>query len=215
MAKKDAIGGSVYIVGSDPADHPAFANLASTPQIKVSVLPCLDDFLAAFRNQGPACLVIDAEFAPGGVEDLRRTLAESGIILPIVYIIDRADLSSAVAAFKGGAVDLLEKPITVKPFRVCVEHALRRDRERRAEGAQAQMAVGRLARLTSRERDILKLVVGGMSSREIGLTLGISTKTVEAHRGRIAAKASARNLAELVRLAVAAGIVAEPTGGME
>jgi FixJ family two-component response regulator len=100
--------------------------------------------------------------------------------------------------------------VSERAFRDSIEVALQQDHDRRT-GRSAQRPAQRLALLSAREIEVLKQIAGGMTSREIALTLGISFKTVEAHRARMAMRLGTKNLAELVRLAVIGGLLLELT----
>lgn len=201
--------GVIHIVESDPKERMALLTLAESGQRRAVGYERVDDFLVSYRDGGVGCLVVDMSAAPRGVAGLRAQLAERMVQLPVVCVMKHADVTSAVAAMKEGAVDFLDKPVDRELFIAGVDDALSQDRERREAQAVRQHAGARLSSLTDREKAILRLVLSGMSSREIGQVLGIATKTVEAHRGRINAKTSAHSMPELVRLAVAAGMVEE------
>ena len=145
--------------------------------------------------------------------DLQRELAHRGHRLPVIFITAHGDIRMAVAAVKAGAVDFLEKPIDdallVESLR---EALLREDVERTARNKARELAA-RLQRLTLREKEVMSLVIEGLSNAAIGDRLGISPRTVEHYRAGVMEKMQARNLSELVRTSML--IRAEPRSRRE
>jgi len=136
----------------------------------------------------------------GGLE-LQERLNADGADIPVVVITGRRDVPLAVRAMRAGAVDFLQKPFASEALLSAVERAL----ARRNESADRAEAARRLERLTGREREVMQLIVAGCANKEVALRLGISPRTAENHRARIMEKTAAASLAELVRLAMAAG----------
>jgi RNA polymerase sigma factor (sigma-70 family) len=139
----------------------------------------------------------------GGVE-LQALVRERGSVIPFVIITAHGDVQAARAAFRAHAVDFIEKPFDESQLRSAIDSAFALERQR-IEGTQAGLADRqKLARLTSREREVLEHAVRGLHAKEIAAALGISSRTVEVHKTRIMEKLEVRNIAELVRFAVAA-----------
>ena len=126
-----------------------------------------------------------------------------GFEIPIIVITGHADVATAVRAMKAGAVDFIEKPFSDQLLLDHVHRSIEQDRERRAERARALDIMGRRETLTPRQRRVMDLVADGSSNRIIAQSLGISLKTVEAHRAKVMEKMKARSVAELVKLAAA------------
>jgi FixJ family two-component response regulator len=133
--------------------------------------------------------------------DLQRTLLERNITLPIVFITGRGDIPMAVRAMKTGAVDFLPKPFNNSDLLAIVQKAA--DRSAKNKRAQAGLAdVRRRANLlSSREREVMNLVVKGMINKQSGSKLGVTEKTIKVHRARVMQKMGARSLPELVHMA--------------
>jgi two-component system response regulator FixJ len=131
--------------------------------------------------------------------ELQRELKRRGIELPVVVITGHGDIPMAVAALKAGAVDFLEKPFDSDALLEAVEQAVQRTANTMATAAEL---APRLEQLSPREREVMDLVVTGLPNKTIAFRLGIALRTVEIHRARVMEKTGARNVAELVRLAL-------------
>ena len=127
------------------------------------------------------------------------------MLLPVIFLSGRADVSNAVRAVKEGAIDFIEKPFDYKRVVALVEDCLRRDAVARAGRDRLRLVRERVGQLTQREREVMDLVVAGKLNREIAEQLAISIKTVEAHRAKIMEKLEVASVAELVQAALLAG----------
>ena len=161
-------------------------------------------FLAAYRPGREDCLLVDAAM-PGidGFEVLRR-LGEAGHRLPAIVITGHGDVSMAVQAMKGGALDFIEKPVRAPDLLTGIGRALERSRDAGKRSAWHAAAADNIAALTPRQRDIMALVLSGHPSKNIAADLGINRRTVENHRASIMRKTGSRSLPALARLALAA-----------
>jgi FixJ family two-component response regulator len=140
--------------------------------------------------------------------DLQEALRAAGQRLSIVFITGYRDVPVSVKAMKGGAVDFLTKPVDEGTLLAAIEQAVARtlaDRRRQARQTEIQR---RIATLTPREAAVFALVVTGMLNKQIGSDLGIGEKTVKVHRARVMEKMQAGSLADLVRLAGEANVIA-------
>lgn len=163
----------------------------------------------------PACAVVDV-LMPGGMDGiaLQAELARRGAALPVVVVTGHADVPLAVRAMRAGAVDFVEKPYPKERILRAVSEALdaAAAAARGAGPAVAPAAAARVGALTPRERMVLRGLVLGRPNKVIAHELGISPRTVEAHRAAMMDKLGARSLAEAVRLAMAAGLDGESGG---
>ena len=158
----------------------------------------------AGRPGRDTCLLVDAAM-PGmdGLEVLRR-LSAAGHHLPAIVITGHGDVPMAVEAMKAGALDFIEKPVSLPDLLASIGRALDQSRDDGARSAWQAAASGSIAGLTPRQRGIMTMVLAGQPSKNIAADLGISQRTVENHRAAIMHKTGARSLPALARLALAA-----------
>jgi two-component system, LuxR family, response regulator FixJ len=167
-----------------------------------------EDFLNNYTPEKTLCVVADMRMPGMGGLDLQNHLLKTAVNLPFIVITGHGDVSSAVRALKSGAVDFIEKPIDGQLFMAAVDRAAGARREMYRRDTEVNSAVERVSSLTSRERDVLCHLVEGNPNKIIAHQLNISPRTVENHRARLMVKMQADSVAELVRLALAAGISA-------
>jgi FixJ family two-component response regulator len=190
----------VYVIDDDASFRKAVSRLLRSAGLEVEALASAGEFLERPAVDRPSCLVLDVRMpGPSGM-DLQSALEETGRDIPIVFMTGHGDVSTSVRAMKKGAVDFLEKPFRAPELLACVERGLARSRQSLAQGAERAAVERRFATLTSRERDVLRLVVTGMLNKQIAGELGIAEKTVKIHRGHAMQKMEAGSVAELVRM---------------
>jgi two-component system response regulator FixJ len=148
------------------------------------------------------CVVSDV-CLPGmsGLELVNHLNARS-VIAPIILITGRGDIDMAVSAIKSGAFNFIEKPFDETRLLASIRNALEIGRQKAIDAAQVEELHSRLRTLSERQRQVMELAVAGLSNKEIGLQLNISPKTVENHRAWVMERTGAKNLAELVRIAM-------------
>jgi FixJ family two-component response regulator len=191
---------TVFIVDDDASVRDSLALMLGLSGYRTALFADAETFLAAWQPQWAGCVVADLRL-PGktGVE-LQAELAVRGSRLPFVIITAHGDVPTARAAFQANAVDFLEKPFDHAQLRAAIESAFSMESRRLQRAAEA----AKLAVLTARERDVLEQAAKGLHAKEIAVQLGISPRTVEVHKTRIMEKLGVRNIAELVRFALAA-----------
>lgn len=168
-----------------------------------------EEFLNRFSVDAALCIVADLRMPGMGGLDLQAHLLAKAVNLPFIVITGHGDVSSAVRALKSGAADFIEKPIDGKLFVAAVERAAVARRAAKAQLEVAGVVQEKISALTPRERDVLRHLVEGNPNKIIAYQLSISPRTVENHRARLMVKMQADSVAELVRMALAAGLTAK------
>lgn len=192
----------VYVVDDEPAILDSVSLLIRSAGLRVMAFPSALEFLAAFIPNQIACLVLDIRMPGTTGLELQAELEGAGVTLPIVFVTGHGDVAQCTRAFKAGASDFLTKPIDGELLLDAIRKALRHCIATYEKASRTQEAEIRLARLSGREREVLELVTEGMSSKEIGTRLGLSPRTIEAHRASLFDKLEVNTLAELIKLFV-------------
>jgi RNA polymerase sigma factor (sigma-70 family) len=194
---------TVFVVDDDPSVRDSLALMLGIAGYRTALFEDAEAFLAAFREGWAGCLVADLRLPGRSGLELQAQLRKRGVALPVVIVTAHGDVPAARAAFHAQAVDFLEKPFDHKQLCSAIETAFALE-ERRIQTDETRRAdAEKLDRLTVREREVLERVANGLHAKEIGAALGISPRTVEVHKTRIMSKLGVRNVAELVRFAVA------------
>jgi two-component system response regulator FixJ len=201
----------VFVLDDDEAVRDALAALFESSGLAVRTFGSGDAFLAELRaDLGPdvaGCVVLDVRMPGLSGLELQAQLATMRVALPVIIVTGHGDLPMAVKAMKAGAVDFIEKPFDDAVILQSVREALSRGARMRSEAATEEAVRANLERLTAREREVLEQVALGHPNKVVAYNLGISARTVEIHRARVIEKLQARNLAHLVRMAIAAGVI--------
>ena len=192
--------GTVYVVDDDDAIRDSLRWLLEANDYKVELYDSGESFIAKFDPNAIAVLVLDVRM-PGmsGLEVQEHLLARKAD-LPIIFITGHGDVPMAVRALKKGAVDFIEKPFQQAALKAQVEHMLNEARERRMKNERQSLNEALLAKLTPREQQVLERIVAGRLNKQIADDLGISIKTVEAHRASIMDKTNSGTVADLMRV---------------
>lgn len=200
MAHADDAEPTVFIVDDDRSVGQMMVRMMRSVGLAHRVFGSADEFLDAFPPDSAGCLVLDIRMPGISGLELQQTLNERGCKLPIIFMTGYADVTMAVDAMQNGAFGFIEKPFRPQQLLDQINDALRADGERRAQSLETQHVRERLARLTNRERQVLRLIVDGKANKEIATELALSRRTVETHRARAMDKMEATSVAELVRL---------------
>src|SRR5215471_9738237 len=193
-------GPVVFVVDDDPSIRSSLKFLMSSVGLQVEGFDSADALLKQNLPDAPSCLVLDVRLRGLSGLDFQRELAERNIRIPIVFITGHGDIPMSVRAMKAGAIEFLTKPFRDQDLLDAIHLALERDRTRREEEQERIQLQQRFASLTSRERDVLWMVVSGMLNKQIAAQLGTAENTVKVHRRRAMEKMGAQSLAELIRM---------------
>jgi FixJ family two-component response regulator len=192
---------TVFIVDDDTAVLDSIAELVTSVGLRAATFRSAQEFRDSFKAGQPGCLVLDVRMAHTSGPALQDELNALGARIPIVFISGHGDIAMAIKTIKAGAVDFVQKPYREQQLLDSINEALRRDAAaRQVNEADDDGFAERLGTLTEREREVVDHVVKGLSSKSIAMTLNISYRTVELHRGRILNKLRVHSVAELIRL---------------
>ncbi|WP_137936730.1 response regulator transcription factor [Chitinivorax sp. B] len=194
---------TVFVVDDDEAMRDSLTWLLESKNLKVACYASGEDFIAAYNPGTHGCLVVDVRMPGMSGTELHEKLKELNYDIPVIFITGHGDVPMAVRAVKRGAVDFLEKPFNDRDLLNTIEQSLEQDRTNRDRKAQNSQAANRLASLTAREREVMDLVCAGKLNKIIADELGISIKTVEAHRAKVMEKVGVHSVAELVQIVMA------------
>jgi RNA polymerase sigma factor (sigma-70 family) len=189
----------IYLVDDDPSFLRALSRRLRTDGYEVECFDSVEEFLRRHRSDIPGCAVLDLQMpGPGGLE-LQETLAQADDPLPVVFLTAHGDVPSSVRAMKGGAVDFLRKPVRGDDLLNAIRLALARGAALREKRRQKRAWSTRYERLSPREREVFVLVVRGLPNKQIADVLGVSERTVKAHRSQLMHKMGVQSGAELGR----------------
>jgi FixJ family two-component response regulator len=194
----------VFVVDDDEAMRNSLKWLIESTGMPVRTYGSADEFLANYYPGRAGCLLLDVRMPGMSGLELQGHLARHSIRLPVIIITGHGDVGMAVRAMKSGAVDFIEKPFDDEALLNSIRNALAFDERQRALQTQRAEIAARLAELTPREHEVMDMVTEGRSNKEIAIGLGVTAKTVEAHRARVMDKMRAGSIAELVRMALIA-----------
>ncbi len=192
----------VYVVDDDEAVRDSLQFMLE-PNYHVECHASAESFLANYHPETIGCMILDVRMAGMSGLQLQDHLIQNDIQLPIIFITGHGDVPMAVSAIKKGAADFIEKPFDQEFLKSLVERMLVQARVDAAQAKQRQMTRALLSSLTAREQQVLDLIVSGRLNKQIADDLGISIKTVEAHRANIMDKLGAGTMADLMRIALA------------
>jgi two-component system response regulator FixJ len=198
---------TVHVIDDDEAMRDSLAFLLDVQGLPVKVYDCAAAFLEALPALGDNCVIVTDVRMPDmtGLELVRKLKAD-GVGCPIVVMTGHGDVQLAVEAMKAGVVDFIEKPFADDVFLGAVRSALAHQAAAATPDRARLEAEQRLAQLSPRERDVLVGVVAGKPNKVIAFELDISPRTVEIYRANLMSKTGARNISELMRIALAAGL---------
>jgi len=196
----------VFVIDDDASVREAVEDLLRSVGLEVESFASTQEFVQSKRPDTPGCIVLDVRLpGPSGLE-FQRTLIESNIRLPIIFISGHGDIPMSVRAMKSGAIEFLTKPLHEQGLLDAIQVAIERDRAQRQEAKVSAELQARFNSLTLREREVFTLVVTGRPNKQIAAQLELSEMTVKVHRSQITRKMRAKSLVDLVRMADKLGV---------
>lgn len=192
----------VWIVDDDEAMRSSLKWLIESVGMRVESYSSADQFLQSNYVGRFGCLLLDVRMPGISGLELLEQLNDQQRLPPTIIITGHGDVPMAVRAMKSGAIEFIEKPFNDEVLLDAIRRALALEEQRRDLSAEVADVASRMAHLTPRETEVMAMVTEGKSNKEIANDLGVSAKTVEAHRARVMEKMEAGSLAELVRMAI-------------
>jgi len=190
----------VFVIDDDASVRSSLKFLLSTVGLQAETFDSADSFLHKKRPDVPSCVVLDVRLPGVSGLDFQHELTARNISIPIVFLTGHGDIPMSVRAMKAGAVEFLTKPFREQDLLDAVRVALDRDRTRRAQEAELADIRGRFDSLTSREQEVLSMVMNGMLNKQIAAELGTAESTVKVQRSRAMEKMQAESLAHLIKM---------------
>jgi FixJ family two-component response regulator len=192
---------TVFIVDDDDAVRRFLSGLIESVELRVEAFASAREFLEAYEPGRPGCLVLDVRMPGMSGLELQRELAEQAIDLPVIILTGHGNVQLAVHAMQAGAIDFVEKPFDNELLLDRIQKAVAENVRAGSERVKRIEIAERMQLLTSREREVLDLVVAGQTNKSAARHLDISEKTVEIHRANVMRKMQAKSLADLVKMA--------------
>lgn len=198
----------VFIIDDDISVREGISDLLRSVGLGVQAYASTQEFVSSKRPDARGCIILDVRLPGRSGLDFQQTLRELGIRLPVIFISGHGDIPISVRAMKSGAIEFLAKPINEQQLLDAVQAGIELDRANRQDNALATELRARFDSLTSREREIMSLVVSGKPNKQIGFQVGLSVMTIKVHRSHVMQKMQAKSLVDLVRMADKLGVSA-------
>lgn len=199
LTRMNPVSPLIHLVDDDEAVRAALALLIGTVGLRVAQWPDPQAFLDGFDRESVGVIVLDVRMPRLSGMTVLQLLREQGADQPVVMLTGHGTVDMCRRAFKAGAAEFLEKPVDDDALLEAVLNGVRTHVHSRARDAAGREARERFAQLSAREREVLALVVAGLTSKEIARALGLSSRTVETHRAHLGEKLQVQTLAQLIR----------------
>jgi RNA polymerase sigma factor (sigma-70 family) len=190
---------TIQLIDDDEAVRDSLALLIGTVGLRVMTWADPQAFLAHFDRDGIGAIVLDVRMPGISGLTVLDTLVAQGVDQPVIMLTGHGTVDMCRRAFKAGAAEFLEKPVDDELLIETLQNAVRQHVQSRERHQADRAARERFAQLSEREREVLGLIVAGLTNKEIGRALDLSPRTVETHRANLFAKLQAESLAQLIR----------------
>lgn len=191
----------IAIIDDDFAVLDSLGQLLAGAGLDVCSFQSAEHFISAAVENDVSCVVSDVRLPDMSGIELHHEISQRFPSLPVILITGHGDISMAVTAVKNGALDFIEKPFSDERIVASIRNAVNVGTQKKIDADMRAEFVSRVAELSPRQKQVMDLLVLGLSNKEIALKLGLSTRTVENYRAWVMERMRTRNLAELVRLA--------------
>jgi two-component system response regulator FixJ len=209
----DTLSPTVHLIDDDQAVRDSLALLIGTVGLRVQPWADPQAFLAQFDREGIGAIVLDVRMPGISGLSVLDTLVAQGVDQPVIMLTGHGTVEMCRRAFKAGAAEFLEKPVDDEALLEALQSAVRQHVRSRQRHQADRAARERFAQLSEREREVLGLIVEGLTNKEIGRALGLSPRTVETHRANLVNKLQAPSLAQLIRHYAALVDAGDAAGG--
>jgi FixJ family two-component response regulator len=202
----DPCRGTVFVIDDEEQVRGGLQRLLRSAGWPVEGFATAHSFVERLPYHGVGCILLDVQMPGMSGPELQKRMLAIGVSLPIVYLTGHADVPMSIDAMKNGAIDILLKPAEDDEVLGAISAAVAKHESMMAADSRRVEIEKRLARLSAREREVMECVIAGRLNKQIGGDLGITEKTVKAHRARVMGKLETRSVAALVRMCEIVGI---------
>jgi len=192
---------TVFIADDDPDARSAIAEAVRSVGLRAEVFASVHELIGRVDPERPGCVVLDVRPGTSTGTDAQGLLDSHSFKLPVIVVTARDDVPTAVQAMRAGALDVLARPFSDQALIDDVHRAIVHDRLQRERATEVRSLRQRYVQLTGRAQEVMALVVSGVPNRQIAATLGITERTVKAHRAQVMQKMMATSLVDLIRMA--------------
>jgi two-component system response regulator FixJ len=192
---------TVFVVDDDAASGRGIEEALVSVGLRAEVYVTVRDLIDHVSPERPGCVIIDVHSETTAGVDAQRILKTHNCLQPVIIVTGQYDVPTAVLAMREGAIDVLPRPLNAQHLIDDVHRALTIDQTQRKKADGVQELRRRYAQLTLREQEVMSLVIGGGPNWQVAENLGITERTVKAHRGRVMEKMQAESLVHLIHMA--------------
>ena len=192
----------VYIVDDEFSIRDSLQLLLESAGFATKCYESASEFLQQYRPERPGCIILDVLMPSMSGIELQEELIKKHINMPIIFISGHGDVTTSSKAFRAGAVDFFEKPFDNLALLKRIKEAIKNEIEHWEKKQRKSQLLERFGQLTSREKEVFRLIINSYSNKEAAKALGISHRTVDVHRAHIMEKMRAESLSDLIVMAM-------------